>query len=240
VLFDLIGGLFSRLLPRVQTVRRAPHVIIPGSPIAAQRLIDEGRSDWKAVYEPNPSYVHIFYREGVNPDGTLNDNRRDLWNDLRMLVRFWPDGRPQVVFSCICTTEPGTYYDRDHVIGGPLGAALIALGQQSCWQVGTHHPGYAPHESLVQTGGPVRIYRDFDRSFRRQSGHITTGNYGINQHSTGGPDAGLNSIGKWSAGCLVAPRMSDHRQFMAQVKADKRFLNNHQHIFDTTVLPAIK
>jgi hypothetical protein len=106
----------------------------------------------------------------------------------------------RLIFKQQATTEPGTYYDRIHVIGGPEGAALIAPGQQTCWQVGIHHPGYAPHEALVQTGAEVIVYRDYDKSFRRQTGHITTGWYGINQHfpacslltSSGGNSSGFS------------------------------------------------
>jgi hypothetical protein len=173
----------------------------------------------------------------ANPDGSRNDNRIDLWNDIRLIVQY-VDGKPKVTFQCIATTEPGTYYDRTHVIGGPQGAALIAPGQQACWQVGIHDAGKSyGQEALVQTGAAVNVYRDFDKSFRRQAGHITTGWYGINQHSTGMADAALGSIGPWSAGCLVAPHMADHKEWMRILKTDERYLADHKFVFPTTVIP---
>jgi lysozyme family protein len=187
--------------------------------------------------ETAPKRVNLVYLEGVNPDGSRNDNRIDLWNDIRLIVQY-VDGKPKVTFQCIATTEPGTYYDRTHVIGGPQGAALIAPGQQACWQVGIHDAGKSyGHEALVQTGAAVSVYRDFDKSFRRQAGHITTGWYGINQHSTGTADASLGSIGPWSAGCLVAPHMADHKEWMRILKTDERYLADHKFVFPTTVIP---
>jgi hypothetical protein len=238
VLIELIKSVFSRE-PSWPWVPQSPAVHLPINGLDPKRLIDEALHDWDAVFDPNPNCVHIIYREGTNDDGTLNDNRIDLWNDQRCLIRFLGK-TPKLAFHCVATTEPGTYYDRVHVIGGELGAALICYGQQACHQVGIHHPGYKPHESLVQTGAPIRVYRDYDRSFRRQQGRVTEGWYGINQHSTGGADAGENSIGQWSAGCLVARRYeTDHKQFMRLVKQDARYLADDRHVFDTTVLPPV-
>jgi hypothetical protein len=185
------------------------------------------------LFDRGPGELNIVYVEGMNIDGTANDNAIDKWNDLRTIVDF-VNGRPILRFRCEATTTPGIYYDREHVIGGPEGAALIALGQQRCWQVGIHR---GTQEALVQTGAPVSVYRDFDKSFRRQEGHVTTGWYGINQHGTReGYDGSPNTVGPWSAGCLVARKFADHVAFMALVKSDPRYLNDHSFVFATTVL----
>jgi len=217
----------------------APKAVVQS---ASQNLLDPERIVvWMQAHnctvETARKRVNLVYLEGVNPDGTRNNNRIDLWNDIRLILQY-VDGKPKVVFDCIATTEPGIYYDRTHVIGGPQGAALIAPGQQACWQVGIHDAGKSyGHEALVQTGAEVSVYRDFDKSFRRQAGHITTGWYGINQHSTGMADASLSSIQAWSAGCLVVPHMADHKEWMRILKTDERYLADHKFVFPTTVIP---
>jgi lysozyme family protein len=192
-----------------------------------------------APWDRDPQHCHLFYIEGCNLDGTPNDNRIDKWNDVRGILKFI-DGEPQIVFKCKATTAPGIYYDRIHVIGGPQGAALIDFGYQVCWQVNIHHAGKpGAHEALCQTGGACRVYRDFDKSFRRQNGHITTGWYGINHHSTGpGYHADPDSVGPWSAGCLVAEDYQDHLAWMRLVKTDSRYVANHEHVFGVIVMPA--
>jgi lysozyme family protein len=162
------------------------------APIASNLLDPDRIVGWMKAHnctvETAPKRVNLVYLEGVSPDGSRNDNRIDLWNDIRLILQY-VDGKPKVTFQCIATTEPGTYYDRTHVIGGPQGAALIAPGQQACWQVGIHDAGKSyGHEALVQTGAEVSVYRDFDKSFRRQAGHITTGWYGPPRGGTGRRD----------------------------------------------------
>jgi hypothetical protein len=192
---------------------------------------------------PQPGYKYLFYIEGCNFDGTQNDNAIDKWNDVRGILEYI-SGQWQITFRAEATTEPGIYYDRTHVIGwGGQGAALIALGYQECWQVGIHHPGYAPHEALVQTGAPVNVWRDVARNLTRGQGTIQSGYFGINHHSTGGADANPNTVGGWSAGCLVCPRMGTashpgHLQYMASLKQDLRYQANDQFVFGVMVMPA--
>ena len=50
-------------------------------------------------------------------------------------------------------------------------------------------------------------------------------------------DASLGSIGPWSAGCLVAPHMADHKEWMRILKTDERYLADHKFVFPTTVIP---
>ncbi len=190
-----------------------------------------------AKIERKPGCVNITYIEGVSADGTLNDDHRDQWNDRRIVIMFDEAGVPTIALNVACTTTPGYYYDVQHVIGGPQGAAMIAHGQQAAWTVGYHHQD-PDHPALVQGGGPVTVYRDFDHSFRRQAGHTTTGWYGINQHGTGGRDGDLDTIGFHSAGCLVGRVWQRHLDFMRLVRADPRYLADHAFVFPTTVMPS--
>src|SRR5262249_9455644 len=49
--------------------------------------------------------LNIVYVEGMSPDGTLNDNAPNRFNDLRCLVRI-VDGVPQLAGCWEATTEP--------------------------------------------------------------------------------------------------------------------------------------
>lgn len=223
-----------------------PIIVVPPSPVVASGLLDPNfilaiMAAHDCKIEMSPQRVNPFYLEGVNSDGTRNDNVIDKWNDQRGILQFRADGKPYVSFHCAATTEPGKYYDRDHVIGsGPKGsgAALIAPGQQFVWQVGIHHAGSAnAHEALVQTGGEVVVYRDYDRSFRRREGSQHKGWFGINQHSTGISPVSDDSIGAHSAGCLVCPHMVDHREYMRIIKTDEQYVADHSFVFGATIIP---
>jgi len=56
---------------------------------------------------------------------------------------------------------------------------------------------------------------------------------GINQHW--GYD--LPEVEKASAGCLVGQSKNGHREFMAIVKSDPRYLANRKLVFATAILP---
>jgi hypothetical protein len=45
----------------------------------------------------------------MNPDGTLNDNALNVWNDLRIVIDF-RDGKPKIIGCWEATTNPGKYY----------------------------------------------------------------------------------------------------------------------------------
>jgi len=174
----------------------APANLLDPNAIAAAALAHG--APWQKIN----GYKHLFYIEGCNLDGTPNTARFDQWHDIRGILEY-VNGVPLITFKAEATTEPGKYYDVQHVIGwGGQGAALIDLGYQECWQVGTHHPGYAPHEALVQTGAPVKVWRDVERNFTRGQGTIQSGYYGINHHSTGGADA--TTAGRPAAWCVPA------------------------------------
>ncbi len=180
-----------------------------------------------------PECRNIVYLEGANPDGTVNADRPDVFNDLRVV--FWTDaaGATQVR-AWEATTEPGKHFTDTPL--NPLGAARIRFGQYKAWRVGTHRAGSdGAHEALVQVSD-VSVHRDLDRDHARVGDRVVTGLFGINQHW--GYDAPRDNIGRTSAGCLVGRTTAGHREFMAEVKADPRYRANADYRFVTTILPA--
>jgi hypothetical protein len=180
------------------------------------------------VFSGEKNY-NIVYIEGMNEDGTLNDDTPNEFNDRRMIIEIIR-GIPKIINQWQATTEPGNYYTYR-----PMnydGAARIKFGQYQAWKVGIH--GNAePHEALVQFL-PVTVCRDFNQDFKRTGDKLDTGNFGVNQHW--GYDAPITNIKNTSAGCLVGRRREGHREFMQLVKSDRRFLNSEDYIFYTTVI----
>lgn len=181
--------------------------------------------------DKEPGYKNIIYIEGMNPDGTLNNNALNVWNDLRIVIEF-QNGKPKIIGCWEATTNPGKYYTYKPL--NPKGAAIIAFGQYTAWQVGTHGQA-CPHEALVQTGGPVSVHRDTNRSGSRDKGDFPdSGHFGINQHWGG--DNPKSDIGRWSAGCQVGRTKQGHREFMAIVKSDPRYQANRKFVFTSTII----
>ncbi|MBD2206241.1 peptidoglycan-binding protein [Calothrix sp. FACHB-1219] len=175
---------------------------------------------------------NIVYIEGMNVDLTLNDDRPNSFNDLRLVLEI-QEGKPVILDQWEGTTEPGVRYTNTPL--NPKGAARIKFGQYRAWQVGTHQAGKpTAHEALVQTGGEVNVHRDFDKNFLRTNDKIDTGFFGINQHW--GFDFPQNDIKTASAGCLVGRTTAGHRQFMELVKQDKRYQADKKYTFYSTVI----
>jgi hypothetical protein len=179
--------------------------------------------------DKGPGELNIVYVEGMNPDGSVNDNKPNVFNDLRAVIRF-DNGRPRIVGAWEGTTEPGRRWTVNPM--NPGGAARIAFGQYRAWQLGTHHD----HEALVQTGGAVTVCRDLNKDFSRVGDKLDSGFFGINQHW--GYDLPKGDLGSSSAGCLVGRSKDGHRKFMAIVKSDPRFIGDDRYAFWTAVLPA--
>lgn len=183
----------------------------------------------------SPGKKNIVYVEGMNQDGTLNDDRPNWFNDIRCVFEYI-DGKPEIVGLYGATTEPGSYYTYNPM--NPKGCARIAFGQyKSAWQVGSH--GYSdPHEALVQVGN-VTVCRDLNQDFSRIGDVTETGDwFGCNQHWAG--DASEDDIGLWSAGCLVGRSRKSHRKFMSLVKSDPDYQNDWGYRFTTTLIPGDK
>ncbi|MBD2207280.1 hypothetical protein H6G33_07685 [Calothrix sp. FACHB-1219] len=215
------------------------HVQIDGSKIATVTVKPKTLAEKIVAYcekkgyriDKQPGQKNIIYIEGMNPDGTLNDNTLNVWNDLRTVIEF-QDGKPKMIGCWEATTNPGKYYTYKPM--NPKGAAMIAFGQYSAWQVGIHTPG-GGHEALVQTGGQVTVHRDANRNGRRDQGDsMDSGMFGINQHWGG--DNPKSDVGRWSAGCQVGRTRQGHRDFMAMIKSDPRYQANRKFVFTSTII----
>jgi lysozyme family protein len=183
--------------------------------------------------DSDEGHLNIVYVEGMNVDGTPNDNAPNHFNDLRAVIRFM-DGKPVIAGAWEGTTEPSRRWTQDPM--NPKGAARIAFGQYTAWQTGVHRPREGGgHEALVQVA-PVTVHRDLDKDYKRDGDARDTGLFGINQHC--GYDLPRNDLGNSSAGCLVGRTKAGHRAFMALVKTDKRYLADRSYRFTTTILPA--
>lgn len=164
---------------------------------------------------------NIIYLEGCDNSFQLNNDYLDQWNDVRLVIK----ENGEIIHNVIATTEPGKYYTNKPL--NKHGAFRIAFGQYlDAWTIGKHKT----QDALVQIA-PVKGHRDFNKDGFRTNDLIVEGIFGINQHH-GGND--YNSIGLWSAGCLVGLFEKSHDKFM-QICRDTGYKN-----FDTTILPANK
>jgi hypothetical protein len=172
---------------------------------------------------------NIVYVEGMNVDGTLNPDAPNCFNDRRLVIQVLND-QPTIIGNWEGTTEPGNHYTL-HPINA-FGAARIAFGQYTAWQVGMHGKGDR-HEALVQVCN-VKVHRDLNKDMQRTGDRTDTGLFGINQHW--GYDLPLNNIANASAGCLLGRTRSGHREFMQLIKGDFRYQRDRSFIFTTTVI----
>lgn len=181
-----------------------------------------------------PGEKNIVYVEGGNEDGTPNDDKPNWFNDLRIVFGFDGGHTPLLEGIWDATTEPGYWYtDRPM---NPRGAARIAFGQYTAWQVGTHGVS-EPHEALIQVG-KVKVHRDLNRDMVRTGDKFDEGLFGINQHW--GYDHPMNDIYTASAGCLVGRTRKGHQKFMRLVKLDPRYKADREFIFTTTIIDGSK
>ena len=175
---------------------------------------------------------NIVYIEGMDPDGSINNDRPNYFNDRRTVLQI-VDGVPAIIGNWEATTEPGSKYTYSPM--NPGGAARIKFGQYKAWQVGIHGTSDR-HEALVQTGGEITVHRDFNKDFQRTGDKLDTGYFAVNQHW--GYDFPSNNVYYASAGCLVGRLRRGHREFMALIKQDRRFQLNDRYIFYSTVIYA--
>lgn len=172
---------------------------------------------------------NIVYVEGMYPDGTLNSDRLDEWNDTRAMFQVEFNGTARLVDAWEATTEPGAYYTYHRM--SPGGAARIKFGQYWAWSVGLHG-SRSPYEALIQCAD-AEFYRDDNEDGNRTGDAITEGNIGVNQHH----GYSMPEVGKNSAGCLVGKTITGHKQFMTYNKSDRRYVVNNAHKFATAILP---
>jgi len=179
----------------------------------------------------NAKEYNIVYIEGIDGDWTLNNDAPNKFNDQRIVLEII-NGVPKIVNSWEATTEPGSHYTYSPM--NPKGAARIQFGQYKAWKVG-YHGTANPHEALRQVGN-ITVCRDFNKDFKRTGDKLDTGDdFYVNQHW--GYDAPINDIKDASAGCLVGRRIEGHKEFMAIIKQDRRYVANKDYVFYTTIIP---
>jgi hypothetical protein len=177
--------------------------------------------------------INICYLEGCDKQGNPNDDRLNEFNDRRVAFSYFTN-EWKILGNWEATTEPGFHYTVNPM--NQLGAARIAFGYYKAWRVGIHGNS-EPHEALVQVS-PVKVYRDANKDGLRTGDKLHEGLFGINQHY--GYDLPQNNIGKASAGCLVGRSRQGHREFMALVKSDPRFLKDRNYVFGTAIIDGSK
>lgn len=151
--------------------------------------------------------------EGCNPDFTLNDDASDRYNDLLLAASMDGTGKIKLFKPILCTTEPGRYYTRNRL--NAAGAARLAIDHkhQSAWMKGSHK---GQTNTLVQIGGPVKVYRDDNEDFQRTGDITMSGFWGINIHKNNTEYGTPSSIGRHSAGCIVGANTTSFDDFMSK------------------------
>jgi lysozyme family protein len=199
-------------------------------PVPGSVFVDRVAAAMKAKgyrIDTGPGEINLVYIESYNRDGTKNDGKPDLWNDVHMVFTY-EGGKPVAKGSWTCTTQPGFYYT-EHPLNPEKGAANIKPGQYTAWRVGLHRGQY---EALVQRG-KLTLTRDKNKDYEREGDREEIGEYqGINQHH--GNNAA--TVGPHSAGCLTSKMVDGHEDKMRIVKSDPRFLANHSFMFTTAIL----
>lgn len=199
----------------------------PDAATFADRVYRAMKKGGFAVADGNDVF-NIIYVEGMDPDGTPNKNRYNAFDDLRMLLQV-VDGKPRIVFKQDATTEPGKFWSDNPM--NSRGAFHIALGQQTCWVMGEYHDNPA----LVQEG-PIKGYRAGEGHYRREGPLLTEGDIGVHHH--GGYNYPHDDLGRSSAGCQVGRLVAQHAEFMRLLKTDRRYRENRNFKFTSTVLTA--
>lgn len=175
---------------------------------------------------------NIVYLEGMNLDGTLNQDKFNNWNDLRLVLEWRLGEVPKIVGKWLATSEPGGAETPN-----AKGMAMIPLPSQfKAWRVGIHKAGTrTAHEALVQVL-PITVLRSKKKPPSRVGATLDTGLFGINQHH------GWNSkvVANNSVGCMVGVYMSEHIEFMSLMKSDSRYLLDKSYTFYTTALDGAK
>lgn len=175
---------------------------------------------------------NIFCIEGMNCNGSLNDNALDDWNARRIVIEIL-EAAPKIIGNWACTTRPGQQPDENPP--NSEGCAFVAFGQYKAWSVGLHYGSgrRPPYEALVQTGA-IDIWRDTNHTGTRSGKFLrdSTGNDINLHHGYGAANVGWNS-----EGCLTAQDDSGHFDFMALIKKDLRFVADNSYEYYVAVLP---
>ena len=119
------------------------------------------------------------------------------------------------------TTDPGLPSLLDPInINGT--AILVPDQYKSAYKLGLHRGRY---KALVQSGAPVRVYRDYneDLTYDFDESTVDEGFFGINIHKAGTNSSKVND---WSAGCQVFKKASDFNEFIDLCSTSAKIYGN--------------
>jgi hypothetical protein len=207
-----------------------PAELKPGNDLAGRIIKYMQKKNYHISTKPGE--YNIVYVEGINADGTENNDAPNQFNDRRLVIEII-SSIPKIVGNWEATTEPGRKLTLTPLDPYPrkYGAARIKFGQYKAWQVGPHKN---QPKALIQVKS-VTVHRDKNKDFVRTGDELDTGLFGINQHHA--DNAPRHDIGLWSAGCLVGRLKAEHERFMELVMQDSRYKDNKKYIFLTTIIP---
>ena len=170
---------------------------------------------------------NIVYVEGMDTNGKDIGNKKNQFNDARILIGI-RGGVPVIIGIWDGSTEPSKLWT-EHPMN-IAGAARIQFGQYYSWRVGDYHG----QPALRQTHDIV-ICRDLDKNFKREGDKVYTGKFVMHHHW--GYDYPVDDMKDSGAGCLIGRSKSGHLKFMKLVKSDPRYLASNGYRFTTAVLP---
>lgn len=208
-------------------LRATPLPLTPDNSLAG-RIVRamEKNGYWIARH---PACTNIVYIEGMDPNGTPNDNRNNVFNDTRLVFRLDGNGVPSIVGAWEATTEPSRKWTMEPM--NPGGAFHIKFGQYKSWIKGWYHT----HDALIQVG-EIEGFRDPHKTLKRDYRYPVKGSeFGVHHHW--GYDLPHDDMGNSSAGCLVGRATSGHRQFMSIVMQDPRYAANPGYRFMAAIMP---
>jgi lysozyme family protein len=153
--------------------------------------------------------------EGMDPDGTPNNNRPNAFDDIKMVV----DGSGKIIGGpWEATTQPGVYWTEHPMADG--GAFIIAKGPQCCWELGDYHgPAWRQKENSVIYGT-----RDPNATYKRQGPPVKHGYIGVHHHR--GYDLPRANISNAAAGCQVIRLNEKQLEFVNLTKQSARFMKD--------------
>ncbi|MBD1867815.1 peptidoglycan-binding protein [Cyanobacteria bacterium FACHB-471] len=226
---DFLDGPTAEKLLRAKPVSNSQVNNFQISNSLASRVIQYMQRKNYKIFHGNQRY-NIVYIEGMDLDGTLNNDKPNAFNDLRLVIEI-VNGVPKLVGKWEATTEPGKKYTLKPM--SVRGAARIKFGQYKAWQMGFHRRDKR-HPALVQAG-KIPVHRDLNKDYSRAGDLVEIGLFGVNQHH--GYSASRNDVGGHSAGCLVGRSIEEHNQFIKLIRRDQRYLANRAYMFETTIIP---
>jgi Fungal chitosanase of glycosyl hydrolase group 75 len=173
---------------------------------------------------------NLFYIAGTNPDGSLNDDKIDQWNDLRCVVSISSTGVVAKHGVWTATVDAGNYW-RGNRRMNPDGALQVDKNKQflSLSSLGRH--GSKQYPALVQVG-ELTGTRDRTGDGRTTDDTEDSGNFGSNDHHGYDQD----NVGIMSAGCCVGKYIKGHEDFMEIIETDRRYRCNNAYSWHRTIL----